>query len=403
MKRVIFLLVAPLIAAALYATLFSDLLPDKRSVALSSVDRGDGLKSLRSSTDRSAQPDVATDAEEKASGRIVIAGIAGANRSVSGLKNTDYTGSRFASRPASARQEVAGRFADAREGAKLRQAVEWLGEELLQSENPLVRERAILKLAEIGGKDAYLAISGALTDPDVKVRELVIQLLGEAGQEQLHVLGQVLFAESNPELRRQGVEIIAALQSPAALALLQVALQDEDEEISLLAESRLIERGWMDERYTSSDLAGSNDGLFNSEATIAAIHQVYLQDPDQAVAFLSDLVAMDQDPYVREEAIIALAGIGGEDAQLAMASALGDEDVPVRELAIQLLAKSDGEILPLLGQVLFGEPDAELRRQAVTYIAQRQGPAASALLEAAVADTDKAVSLKVHRSLRRKM
>lgn len=188
----------------------------------------------------------------------------------------------------------------------MRQAVEWLGEELLQSENPLVRERAILKLAEIGGKDAYLAISGALTDPDVKVRELVIQLLGEAGQEQLHVLGQVLFAESNPELRRQGVEIIAALQSPAALALLQVALQDEDEEISLLAESRLIERGWMDERYTSSDLAGSNDGLFNSEATIAAIHQVYLQDPDQAVAFLSDLVAMDQDPYVRRRRSLRL-------------------------------------------------------------------------------------------------
>lgn len=49
MKRVIFLLVAPLMAAALYATLFSDLLPDKRSVALSSVDRGDRLKSLRSS------------------------------------------------------------------------------------------------------------------------------------------------------------------------------------------------------------------------------------------------------------------------------------------------------------------------------------------------------------------
>ncbi|MGB5833967.1 MAG: HEAT repeat domain-containing protein, partial [Thiohalocapsa sp.] len=141
--------------------------------------------------------------------------------------------------PATAPEVARGQARDEDDRFELQQTLDWLQEDLRDTENPLVREQTIRELADIGVNEAYALISQSLADPDGRVRTAAIEKLGAAGSDQLHFLGQVILTEPNPELRRQALEAIAKQKSPAALALLRLALQDSDEEIVLLAETSL--------------------------------------------------------------------------------------------------------------------------------------------------------------------
>jgi len=121
---------------------------------------------------------------------------------------------------------------------------------------------------------------------------------------------------------------------------------------------------------------------------ITAIQQLNKLDKEEAVHFLGKVLSHDEDAYVRREAAMALAHIGGKEALAALTVALGDADNTVRHQVIQALGKTEGDVIPLLGQVMFSDADPELQRQAIKLIAIQDNPAAQALLMAAAQHSD---------------
>lgn len=204
MKRTIKILLPPLMAIAwLYAILVWDSVPDNASIAKSSVDDKDGAGLPAAPTRRSVELGHRAGGEGKGAQRNALSNAASPlgyhcmGNFGSELEITSCRRPRFAA----ARSVTPGQPGGGIDSVELRQTLDWLEEDLLESESPLVREQAIAELAEIGGKEACSVMSRALADPDIRVRALAIEKLGEAGHDQLHVLGQVLFTEADPELR----------------------------------------------------------------------------------------------------------------------------------------------------------------------------------------------------------
>jgi hypothetical protein len=99
-------------------------------------------------------------------------------------------------------------------------------------------------------------------------------------------------------------------------------------------------------------------------------------DLDQALLELSDA-----DRGRRVRAITHLALLGGEDARLAVATALRDTDAAVREEAVHALAEIDGDAsVPLIEQALH-DPSERVRESAVAALADLASPDAFAALD----------------------
>lgn len=112
---------------------------------------------------------------------------------------------------------------------------------LREDETPSVRCEAVLALNAMAGQDALEAMSDGLGDPDATVREQLISVLAERSEVPATMaLGQSYYTETEPVLRLKVVQSLASQQTPAAFALLEAALQDDDEDIRRAA-WRLLE------------------------------------------------------------------------------------------------------------------------------------------------------------------
>ena len=83
----------------------------------------------------------------------------------------------------------------------------------------------------MGGDDAVDAIAKALHDTDVTVRESAVRALGEMGNRNIHLLGQIVFGESDPAL--VFTEQLSNVPPEYQLVGAEVQFQDEAGEIKL--------------------------------------------------------------------------------------------------------------------------------------------------------------------------
>jgi len=111
----------------------------------------------------------------------------------------------------------------------------------------------------------------------------------------------------------------------------------------------------------------------------------------EQLALLNDELLYHPSAQAREQALIDLLHNGDEAAYAIIPQALADNDIQVRQLAINALAEIGTSTLPVLGQVLFNEAEPTLRHQAADALASLNSPAAQALLEAALSDSDQQV------------
>jgi HEAT repeat protein len=124
------------------------------------------------------------------------------------------------------------------------------------------------------------------------------------------------------------------------------------------------------------------------DARIAAIHEVFELETQRAIPLLQQILITEKDHDVYEEALAALDDIAGEDAIIAVTTAIDAQDADRRREAVDAFGQIGAAAAHLLGQALFGDPDPALRLRAAHHLANMSSPAAIALLRTAGRDPD---------------
>jgi len=126
-------------------------------------------------------------------------------------------------------------------------------------------------------------------------------------------------------------------------------------------------------------------------------------DESTAILLLDRIIKRDADPFIRGQAVTALADFGTKHSITSMGAAIGDDDVAVRHRAVDGLGRVGGEqAIQLLGQVLFSESDPQVRRSAIRMLATHTDqPSSRAFLRAALKDADEEVRVLALQALDR--
>lgn len=104
-----------------------------------------------------------------------------------------------------------------------------------------VRRDAVEALGQIRGGRSAAHLEGLIDDPQPRVRIAVARALAELGRTER--LAEALSTESEIEVRLHLVEALARGGSPAGLAALRQALEDDSEMVRVVAATVLVERG----------------------------------------------------------------------------------------------------------------------------------------------------------------
>ena len=120
------------------------------------------------------------------------------------------------------------------------EAIRALGRFLALDAEPAIRNEAALALGDIGSEAASQALALGLGDSDPDVRFQVVEAMGGvARQRTTLILGQVLFGETDPEVRMSAIAGLSRSRSEAAWAFLEAATEDPDPEVRKIANDLL--------------------------------------------------------------------------------------------------------------------------------------------------------------------
>ncbi|MCP4342587.1 MAG: HEAT repeat domain-containing protein [Desulfobulbaceae bacterium] len=105
------------------------------------------------------------------------------------------------------------------------------------------KRQAINELAAVGDAASVLTMAESLGNEDKEVRQLLVAGISSVeNEESTRVLGQVLQDESDPAIRKIAVRALGQRKDDVVVqALLQGAMNDEDEEVRILAEQLLTQ------------------------------------------------------------------------------------------------------------------------------------------------------------------
>ena len=87
--------------------------------------------------------------------------------------------------------------------------------------NPYLKKEVLSILENKDGSDVFDVAAKALGDNNPEIRYQVVRLFEQGGTDTLPYLGQVMFGDTDVELRRLASRIVAEMDSPAARALLE--------------------------------------------------------------------------------------------------------------------------------------------------------------------------------------
>lgn len=140
--------------------------------------------------------------------------------------------------------------------------------------------------------------------------------------------------------RKAAVRELGNLGTPDAVAVLSIALADEDERVRNAAMESLSDIGSDDAMSAIASTIRSEDAAVRAKAAEALAGT----DGYSAVDYL-DIVLQDDDPRVRAAAVEALGDIGDSRSVNMIGTALRDPDPDVRERAAEVLVYLDEEAL----------------------------------------------------------
>ncbi len=120
--------------------------------------------------------------------------------------------------------------------------IKHLSKILKEEDDPSLRLQAVEALREIGGVRASEALAGGLNDSKPAVRIEVINSLGYIEADSIvPITGQVLYSDTDPEVRLAAVEILAEQDSEVSVVFLRVALEDKNKKVREMARSAILD------------------------------------------------------------------------------------------------------------------------------------------------------------------
>lgn len=240
----------------------------------------------------------------------------------------------------------------------------------LSDSDPDVRIAVATAIGQFRMPNTYLNLADLLDDPEINVRQVVAQILGETGdpivipylvdalydsfwwygreqaievllnairnfgKQAFEPLSQAMSAKE-PTVRRHVISLLAALKDPRSLEPLQMAFYDPNYDVAEIAAKVLIDFGQTAMPIFVEALASPND-------------------------------------WIREQAIVAIAAIGGDNAVSAIINMLNDTAQPVRVATLKALGQlKDARAIPALNEIASDRSDKEasrLARQAIAAI-----------------------------------
>ncbi len=225
----------------------------------------------------------------------------------------------------------------------------------LRSQRPEARRAAVRRLAELGSRDAYELLLGALEDRDSQVADeaqvraaaatdpaCVAQLLGARG----------ILARAG-DVRERAAEAVGRLTVPVDARSIQRALRGADP-----AAARMLV--WSAERLAAAQrLAGDREDLARA---------------------LDDLLGSRADPCLRGAALLALQRIDARAADRRIPEAVAAREPELR-CAAALAARAWGEMaaVALAGKIA-ADPDAGVRAGVIELLAGITGRESALLL-----------------------
>jgi len=273
--------------------------------------------------------------------------------------------------------------------------ISWLGELAHEEPYPDTRRFVIGQLHGIPGREALDVLSSALSDSQFSVREEAIAAVGEHGPAGVFVLGQVLYSEPQGALREQALQLLANMRSPASRVLIHHAAE-HDSLIHIREQARTILANWPDEPMP--EVMPLHEF---PEDQFAQIDQTWQLPEDEASEILGVILANSPYDEVRFQSVLELGQIAHESAIDPLSHGLGDGQVEVRSESLFALAAHGERSTHLLGQALISDPDPFVRSQAAQLLAEDNSPAARALLNHALNDSDTKVRDLARRLLER--
>jgi len=131
-------------------------------------------------------------------------------------------------------------YIDNLEGLTSDDVIETLKLTLMTNKDPLVRQRAVAALSDIGGNRVLDALESGLGDSSAAVRvELAKSFAGISNQRSILALGQMLMGDKNTKVRKQALHALSTHDSPAAHAFAEAALNDKDDSVKETARKLL--------------------------------------------------------------------------------------------------------------------------------------------------------------------
>jgi HEAT repeat protein len=264
----------------------------------------------------------------------------------------------------------------------------------LESKDAVARGNAARALGEMGptGKVAVGSLLKALNDPDDVVRKLALEALTKIGtpdQGDVPSLVSTLKG-ANPGARAYAAGVLGKMgpQARAATRPLLDLLKDKDPAVRQSA-ARAVGKVGAD----SKDLVRTTlrEALNDEDTDVRAAAAQGLAELPVTAADVPDVVALlkHADPGVREQAALALGGLGrdGKAAVKPLGQALQDQNAGVRQAALKSLGKLAPESRELMPDIqnAVKDSDRDVRRAALEALGAfgaEAKPAARAIADA---------------------
>jgi hypothetical protein len=251
---------------------------------------------------------------------------------------------------------------------------------MLREREPAARRRAVQGLARLATRDAWLAVIGALADPESAVADEAQLALGGVADAELagDLCGRLGLDSREEVVARRVAEALGRMQVSIDGEALARALDPRDEERSRMA-------AWSIERAAAGGrLAGRADriarelsGLAQSrragEASCAAL--VALANVDRIAAQAAASAAVgDRDPSRRCAGLVAARRAGMAEGRAWAIRALSDSETRVRACAIdELLDDGSRPALAALVEQLGKDARIRLRWRIVDHLQRASG------------------------------
>ena len=270
----------------------------------------------------------------------------------------------------------------------------------LRAGAPATRLAAVRALRRMAIPEVVTPLVEAAHGADPALRRAAMEALvalAEGGKVDLGRILVALLGNANPDARRTAVELAKSITAPTGdltLRLMEL-LRAQDWFVRERVLDSLVELRF-------ADLAPAMVRLLDDPSPVIRRSAVYgllrLRDPETLGAMLL-VAARDDDWWVREQAVLAVAELGdGRAVPYLQALATERDDLRVAAIeALGLLGASD-QIVDLAE--LLGDPDATVRATMLERLAQaRRGDRAAFYVQSCIADVVPAIAIRARELL----